>query len=128
MQDEIYAGLKNAIDRGASIEEAVQSLVSAGYNPMEVREAAKLIETGASQFIISGSKSENIKEEDIPKNQEGSIEQLAKERTAQAQAMALPVMPAKKKGGRGVLIVAIILSALILIGGIGLLVYIYLIK
>lgn len=40
MREELEAGLKNAIERGSSLEEAVQSFINAGYNPVEVKEAA----------------------------------------------------------------------------------------
>lgn len=43
MADEISAGLRNAIERGESIEEAIQTFINAGYNPVEVKEAATLV-------------------------------------------------------------------------------------
>ena len=51
MIDEIHAGIKNAIERGSSLEEAVQSFISAGYNPVEVKEAANSIGSGAGAII-----------------------------------------------------------------------------
>lgn len=51
MKDEIQAGLKNAIERGSSLEEAVQSFIAAGYNPVEVKEAANSINSGATSVI-----------------------------------------------------------------------------
>jgi len=50
-KEEIAAGLKNALDRGSSIEEAVQSFVNAGYNANEVMEAASLLGQGVSKII-----------------------------------------------------------------------------
>ncbi len=47
MRDEIHAGLKIAIERGNSLEDAVQSFINAGYNPVEVKEAANSISSGA---------------------------------------------------------------------------------
>ncbi len=46
MRDEIQAGLKNALERGSSLEEAVQSFISAGYNPVEVKDAASTLAPG----------------------------------------------------------------------------------
>jgi len=40
VNEEIFAGLKSAISHGFSIEEAMQSLINAGYNAQEVKEAA----------------------------------------------------------------------------------------
>jgi nitrogen fixation/metabolism regulation signal transduction histidine kinase len=51
MRDEIWAGLKNALERGESLDKAVQSFISAGYNPNEVQEAAASIGQGASGAI-----------------------------------------------------------------------------
>jgi len=41
MRDDIYGGLKNAIERGISLDQAVRSFINAGYSESEVREAAK---------------------------------------------------------------------------------------
>jgi len=41
MREDIAAGLKNAFERGESMEKAVQAFISAGYNKSEVEEAAK---------------------------------------------------------------------------------------
>lgn len=49
--DEIVSGLKNATERGSSLEEAVQSFINAGYNPAEVRAAAEFLTSGA--FSVS---------------------------------------------------------------------------
>jgi hypothetical protein len=51
MKDEITAGLRNGIDRGEKLEEAMQSLVNAGYNPMEVRQAAASLTQGATSVM-----------------------------------------------------------------------------
>jgi len=51
MKDEIQAGLKNAIERGSTIEEAVQSFTNAGYNPVEVKEAANNISQGVTDIV-----------------------------------------------------------------------------
>ena len=39
-KEEILAGLKQAIERGESLEQAKQSFINAGYNTREVEEAA----------------------------------------------------------------------------------------
>ena len=53
MQDEIVAGLKNALERGSSMERAIQSFINAGYNPATVREAAQFLSMGASAIVLS---------------------------------------------------------------------------
>ena len=41
--DEIIGGLRNAVERGSSIEEAAQSFVRAGYSTNDVQEAVKKV-------------------------------------------------------------------------------------
>lgn len=43
MKDEIIGGLRNALERGSSPDVAVQSFINAGYNPIEVKQAAQFI-------------------------------------------------------------------------------------
>ena len=47
MRDDIEGGIKNALDRGATLEQAVRSFINAGYNESEVRKAAKVFGEGA---------------------------------------------------------------------------------
>ena len=65
MKDEIIGGLRNAIERGSSLDEAVQSFINAGYNPVEVRESAKNMTMGASAILsppqISNSQPKSLK-------------------------------------------------------------------
>ena len=51
MIDEIAAGIKNAVERGSSVEEAAQSFINAGYNPQEVREAANILTQGVTSIL-----------------------------------------------------------------------------
>lgn len=51
MRDEITAGLKNALERGYSLEEGIQTFINAGYNPVEVKEAANMLTGGATSII-----------------------------------------------------------------------------
>ena len=43
MREDIVAGLRNAYERGESVEKAVSAFISAGYNSEEVKEAAKYL-------------------------------------------------------------------------------------
>ncbi len=56
MREDIYGALKNAIERGESIESAVRSFINAGYNETEVREAAQALSSiSPNSFIIRDS-------------------------------------------------------------------------
>lgn len=48
MREDILRGLKNAIERGEPLEKAVQSFINAGYNPIEVKQAAQSLIGGAT--------------------------------------------------------------------------------
>ncbi len=54
MIDEIIGGLKNALDRGDTLEQAAQSFINSGYNPAEVQEAVKFLTQGATSMLSSG--------------------------------------------------------------------------
>ena|SRR3989344_8651984 len=51
MKEELIGGLKNAIERGASIESAINSMINAGYKKEEVLQAAKEFSSGVSHFL-----------------------------------------------------------------------------
>lgn len=45
-KEEILSGIKNAISRGSSIDQAAQSFINAGYNPQEVQQAKEELSSG----------------------------------------------------------------------------------
>tara|TARA_Y100000310_G_scaffold322353_1_gene381292 strand:+ start:1162 stop:1533 length:372 start_codon:yes stop_codon:yes gene_type:complete len=47
---EIMHGLKNAIQRGSSLEQARKSFINAGYNEGDVNEAARALQGSLSQY------------------------------------------------------------------------------
>jgi len=53
MKDEIIGGLKNAIERGYTLEQAMASFVNAGYNPTQVQAAAESLSQGATTIMSS---------------------------------------------------------------------------
>ncbi len=57
MREEIVAGLKNAMARGTSLEQAVQSFINAGYNSSEVSEAANFLSNSAMNIANPAVKS-----------------------------------------------------------------------
>src|SRR3989344_4820113 len=65
MRDEIAAGLKNAIERGYSLDSAARSFINAGYNPAEVKAAAESLTQGVSSILASPIiKREEVEDED----------------------------------------------------------------
>lgn len=55
MKEEISSGIKNAIERGSSLEKAVQSFINAGYNPDEVNQAAAMVSQSTSEIIVQSN-------------------------------------------------------------------------
>lgn len=51
MKEEILGGLKNAMDRGDSLEKAAKSFINAGYNPSEVKEAITIISPNEASLL-----------------------------------------------------------------------------
>ena len=51
MRDDIYGALKNALERGEPIEQAIRSLVNAGYNDIEVKETANQMSPGVLSTV-----------------------------------------------------------------------------
>jgi hypothetical protein len=66
-QEEILVGLNNAVARGESLEKAMQTIVTAGYNPLEVQEAARQVNMGV---IGTLSPKENSKYKPLPTTKE----------------------------------------------------------
>lgn len=52
MRDDIFGGLRNALERGSTLEQAIKSFVNAGYRETEVREAAKTLEGGTAAMVM----------------------------------------------------------------------------
>ena len=136
MIDEIASGLKNAIERGFSVESAVESFIKAGYNPEEVREAARLITEGASVILTPNrmpvSQSQNSSSNQKPNQQPNQqpVQPSQKEskpevRTPISSEMANPNSSysqfnsqAQKKPRVGKIILIIIIILLLLAGAI----------
>ena len=55
MREDIVAGLKKALERGVPLEKAVQSFVNAGYNPVEVKQAAQSLSSGIDSIANFGA-------------------------------------------------------------------------
>jgi hypothetical protein len=97
VREEITAGLQNAINRGESIEKAMQSMISAGYPQEEVQESSGYINMGTA----------------------GSVGAIASEaaQTAGYEAIekARGEKPKKKKTG---LVILLLIVLLLIVGGI----------
>ncbi len=99
MNEEILSGLRNAVARGFSLDDAAQSFMNSGYNPAEIKEAVYLISKGFSPLPTT-------KDFVVSKPQEGAPF-AAKQEIAE---------PEKKKGSSITKWIIIILVALVILG------------
>jgi hypothetical protein len=104
MKGELLYGLKNALERGSTLEQAVNSFISAGYNPFEVKAAARELTEGTAESAIS-IMSEKPKNEPLP-NMPENFKQ-----------------PDKMGGKKLALIIFLIVAGLGFLGAVGFLVY-----
>ena len=51
MKDEVAQGIKNAMERGQSLESAIASFINAGYSSIEVHQAAESLNNSASSLL-----------------------------------------------------------------------------
>ena len=68
MIEDVMPGLKNALDRGDSMESAVQSFINAGYDPEEVRQASKMLLSGTDPYTLKQTQQPQTQSpNDLPK-------------------------------------------------------------
>jgi len=106
MKDDILAGLKNAVGRGESLAEAVQSFINAGYTPQDVKESAESFSRG-------------IKPEFRTETAPEAEAEAKPEMPSPSQPQQPSIQPAKqvKPGKKNTtLIVLLIIALLILVG------------
>ena len=96
---ELISGLRNALERGESLEMAKQSFVNAGYNKKDIEMAAKQV---SDSRIISPLVQQSISKTENFKSQSDS----------QIPSSQQP----RKKTSKTLIIVLIIISVLVLIG------------
>ncbi len=102
MKEELVTGIRNAIERGDSMNKAIASFVNAGYNPIEVDEAAKIV-SGASplpRYKIPN----DIANIPLPQNQQ----------ILQPMQSAQEAQPKPKQAGKGMILTIIILLLIVL--------------
>jgi neutral trehalase len=65
VREEIVAALKNAIDRGENLQKAMQSIISAGYDPREVQEAARYTNNSILNLLPEQANKNNQENQEI---------------------------------------------------------------
>lgn len=136
VREDIVRGLKNAIDRGEPIEKAVKSFISAGYNSVEVEQAAQSIINGATAITSGDSYGEmkkkgnlptvparNIRQQQIPVPPETQMQGAAQANKSPAFRRLNEIQPGRispiayRKKKNIILIIVLVFILLLLIGG-----------
>jgi len=98
--EEILAGLKNAVERGSTLDEAAKSFINAGYNPLDVKEAVNAMTSGGA-FPLTSQKEQPQKTQ-LPIKENGIV---------------VP-KPEKPSSTSGKLVLLIVLLLILVAGGI----------
>ncbi len=108
MKEEIVASLQNAVARGESIEQAIQTMITAGYPATEVQDSARYINMG-----IIGRASPNPQQPPSPSATQQPLQQPVQQQVIQAPQTQPPQK--KKKNMLKVVILILIFIVLIII-------------
>ncbi|GEM_PF-1885842 len=120
---ELTGGLKNALERGESLEKSMESLINAGYNKKEVLEASKRLRITHEGEETSQQEAKKPKEKPKEEQIKKPKENLPK-KTLELKAKPLPeqkiIKKTKKKrkpmSSRLLWILTILFSIFILVG------------
>lgn len=130
VREELVAGIQNAVIRGESIEQAIQTLVYSGYDPKEVQEAADTLNMGILNQLPKKIEENRELRKTITEKRPEEVQQIkqpqpaqqvqAKEETKQEykslpqqNQQSQPTTP-KKRLSKGFIILLVILLLLIL--------------
>ena len=124
MRDEIVGGLRNALDRGESLEQAMQSFINAGYSPLEVREAVKVLPASATSLIQSAFQEKSFSSPQPSSNASTSSPSVASSSSSPSQPLpqngAAKSTPAQDPKANTKLIIGLsIVLILLIIAGVG---------
>ena len=111
MREDIVTGLKNAMQRGESLEKAMQSFINAGYNPIEVKQAAESIYEGAISIVNPETGKKIMPQQTLQQH----VIQSSKQMPIRETKMPEPRLVRRK--GNLILIIILILILLALLSG-----------
>jgi len=116
MQDEIVAGIKNAMERGESLEQAMQSFINAGYNSAEVQAAGSMLSEGAIKIANTEQPITPEVKKPLPVFSAQNPNVPVQQSNVPAQAQSVPI-EVQRRSRKKVLILIVILMALIFFVG-----------
>jgi len=90
VNEDIIGGLRSALTRGYSLDEAVLSFLNAGYKQKEIEEASQVLQSQITGADLSAQPIWTLEEEQIKHQPEGS---LVKEKAVVLQKQFSPALP-----------------------------------
>lgn len=108
VREEIVAGLRNAIERGQSIQQAMQSMANAGYQTNEIQEASKYVNLGATGLMQQAPKAYVSQEQYSPNPENPTLPEkqnpITKPSTSKTKVIILSLFLILLLAGLGVMI------------------------
>ncbi len=119
VREDILGGLRNALERGETLEQARQSFINSGYPEKEVNEAASNLSTAqeGEKFIPSPEpKKREVKQQELKEGEIKELIDISKLRNNEIKEIPMPPAPGKKSGffkyivffGGGILIIVLL--------------------
>ena len=108
-EEEIVGGLKNALERGSSLDDAVHTMINAGYSPNDVKAAANSLSKAGVSTIIQPGEKEGKKFPALPKQPKGKVSPQKQKKLEQVM-----VKSKEKRKSKGKMILVIILAVVLL--------------
>ena len=114
-EEELAGGLKNALERGATLQQAKQSFLNSGYSPQEIQNAIQKMHSTSTQ-IIKPIKQESPIQTPIQTPIQPPIKPLAQQTQALPQQTPAPIQtPTKKYSPTTTIIILSIVGVIIII-------------
>lgn len=126
MKEELIGGMRNALERGETIEQAIQTFMNAGYSPNEVREAASFVAPSAAAALY-GQTSPALPSSSMPSSAPAQPAASSKSpslpsapssspvASASPAVQPLPTTPAQPPQGKKTLVILIVVLLLLLV-------------
>mgnify|MGYP001581694869 CR=1 FL=1 len=120
VREDILGGLRNALERGETLEQARQSFINSGYPEKEVDEAAASVgtEKEGEKFIPipEKAKDKDTKKQELKSGEIKELIDISKLKSNEIKEVPMPPLPGKKSGfpkfmlifGGSILILALI--------------------
>lgn len=107
VREEIVAGLRNAVERGQTIQQAMQSMINAGYQLNEIQEASGYVNMGAIGSMQQVPQAYVSQEQYNPSSEESTIQAPAN----------------NKKSAPNIKVIILVLILVLLLAGVGTMIY-----